>query len=667
MSKNVSPLERYQQLISYLRECDQAYYTHAQPILSDLEYDRLYKELQALESENPQWVTPDSPTQRVGGKPLEEFQSIRHALPMMSLDNTYSTEEVRDFVERTEKALGHSQFSFILEPKIDGVAVSLRYEHGLFIQGVTRGNGEMGDDITQNIKTIRSLPLKLPDPIPLLEVRGEVYFPRKSFDQLNESRIASGEEPFANPRNAAAGSLKQLDPRIVAQRPLSIVLYSPGVLEGVECKNQKDWLHLLQKQNLPTPEKIWFSKTANELLEHIEELNQIRHKFRYDTDGAVVKINEWPIRDTLGATAKAPRWAIAYKYAGEQAIAQLHSITFQVGRTGTVTPVAELTPTLLAGSTVSRATLHNFDEVKRKDIRIGDYVTIEKAGEVIPAVIGVVLEKRTGDESPIIPPTHCPSCQAPLQWEGLFLKCVNPQCDAQLKRKIQHFAHRNALDIEGLGESLVEQLVSKKLARDLPDLYQLTEEQLSGLERMGKKSAQNILQALEASKKRDFWRLLFGLGILHVGVEAARTLALHFKTMETLSNATEERLLQIHEIGTVMAKSIVDYFQNPENQTRLKLLQNAGLHFGSETDSSRTTVSNDFAGMIFVITGTLSRPREIIADEIRMKGGKVSGSVSKKTSYLIAGESAGSKLTDAQKLGVKILTEEEFQKMTSSM
>jgi len=376
---------------------------------------------------------------------------------------------------------------------------------------------------------------------------------------------------------------------------------------------------------------------------------------------AVIKINEWAIRDTLGATAKAPRWAIAFKYASEQAISQLHAVTFQVGRTGTITPVAELTPTLLAGSTVSRATLHNFDEIKRKGIMIGDHVTIEKAGEVIPAVIGVVLEKRTGAEQPILPPTLCPACQSSLQWEGLFLKCTSPTCDAQLKRKLLHFAHRNAMDIDGLGESLVEQLVTKKLVRDFPDLYLLSEESLTNLERMGKKSALNLLAAIEKSKTREFWRLLFGLGILHLGVESARTLVLHFKTMDQLLNATAENLLQIHEIGEVMAASMVAYFQNPENRERIEKLRTAGLNFGSESDTSGATTSTQLTGMTFVITGTLSRPRESIADQIRLAGGKVSGSVSKKTSYLIAGESAGSKLTEAQKLGVKILSEEEFQ------
>ncbi|MES2310130.1 MAG: NAD-dependent DNA ligase LigA [Verrucomicrobiota bacterium] len=660
---NAVTLEHYRELVQYLQSCDHAYYVEAHPILSDIEYDRFYKEIEAIEAAHPEWRLPDSPTQRVGGKPLDEFQSIRHAIPMMSLENTYSKEEVSDFVVRTHKALGHSNLSFIVEPKIDGVAVSLRYENGKLVQGATRGDGETGDDVTQNLKTIRSLPLQLRDPIPLLEIRGEVYFPRKAFDSLNESRQAAGEEPFANPRNAAAGSLKQLDSRMVAQRPLAIVLYSPGAIEGISCKNQEEWLALLKEQGLPVPEKTWFCSSENELLEAIDLLDAKRHQFAYDTDGAVVKINEWPIRETLGATAKAPRWAIAFKYAAEQAISQLQTVTFQVGRTGTITPVAELTPTLLAGSTVSRATLHNFDEVKRKGILIGDYVTIEKAGEVIPAVVGVVLEKRTGSEEPILPPTHCPACQSLLQWEGIFLKCVSPQCDAQLKRKLLHFAHRNAMDIEGLGESLVEQLVTQKLVRDLPDLYQLTEEQLTNLERMGKKSAQNLLKALEKSKNRDFWRLVFGLGIINIGVEAARTLALYFKTMDQLASATSERLLQIHDLGAVMAASIVDYFQNPDNQKRIEQLRAAGLNFGSESDNTGATTSTQLAGMTFVITGTLSTPRESIADQIRLAGGKVSGSVSKKTSYLIAGESAGSKLTDAQKLGVKILTENDFQKL----
>ncbi len=660
-------LSRYQELVNYLQTCDHSYYGEAQPILSDMEYDRLYKELQSLEETHPEWIRSDSPTQRVGGKPLDEFQSISHSVPMMSLDNTYSKLEVSEFLSRIHKALGHSELSYIVEPKIDGVAISLRYEHGVLQQGLTRGDGQKGDDVTQNLKTIRSLPLKLRDPIPLLEVRGEVYFPRKAFESLNKTRQSQGEEPFANPRNAAAGSLKQLDPRIVSQRPLAIVLYSPGALQGVSCKNQKEWLDLLHQQGLPIPEKTWFCSSEKELLDSIDDLDRTRSQFAYDTDGAVLKINEWAIRDTLGSTAKAPRWAIAFKYASEQAISQLQSVSFQVGRTGKITPVAELTPTLLAGSTVSRATLHNFDEIKRKGIQIGDYVTIEKAGEVIPAVIGVVLEKRSGNELPINPPSLCPACQSTLQWEGLFLKCTSSSCEAQLKRKLLHFAHRNAMDIDGLGESLVEQLVDKKLVRDFTDLYQLTEENLTNLDRMGKKSTLNLLAAIEKSKTREFWRLLFGLGILHLGAESARTLVLHFKTMDQLLSVNREALLQIHEIGEVMATSTMDYFQNQENRERIEKLRTFGLNFGSESDSSGATTSTQLTGMTFVITGTLSRPRELIAEEIRLAGGKVSGSVSKKTSYLIAGESAGSKKTDAEKLGVKILTEEAFQQLLTNL
>ncbi len=649
-------LRHYQERADYLRACDHAYYLEAVPLITDLEYDRIYRELVELESTYPELITPDSPTQRVGGKPLDGFTQVTHAIPMLSLDNTYSGDEVVEFVKRLEKALDRTDLHFVVEPKIDGVAISLRYEKGVLVQGATRGNGETGDDVTQNLKTIRSLPLRIKSKAKVLEIRGEVYFPSAAFAKLNEERQSAGEEPFANPRNAAAGSLKQLDSKMVAQRPLSIVLYSPGELQGVTCKNQQEWLTLLKEAGLPTPEKTWRCHSPESLLQAIQDLDQERKNFTYETDGAVIKLDDWTLRLQLGSTSKSPRWAMAYKYSAEQAEAVLKEVTFQVGRTGTITPVAELTPTPLAGSTVSRATLHNFEEVKRKGIRIGDHVLIEKAGEVIPAVVRVLLEKRTGNEIEIVPPVHCPCCGAEAVREGLFLKCPNPNCTAQVKRRLFHFAHRGAMDIEGLGEMLVEQLVDRKLVTDLADLYQLNHETLSSLERMGKKSAQNVLDALEASKSRELWRLLFGLGILHVGAESARTLAAHFQTMDALASASLESLLAIHEIGDIMAASIHAYFQLPENRERLEKLRAIGLNFGSAQDLPAPQAQT-LAGLTFVLTGSLSEPREIIAERIRNAGGKVSGSVSKKTSFLVAGEAAGSKLAEAQKLGVPILDE----------
>ncbi len=509
--------KKHRELVAQIRKLDRAYYEEAQPLVSDQEYDRLYRELLDLEKVHPELRTADSPSQRVGGAPLPHFTSVAHALPMQSLDNTYSADELEAFVDRIQKTLEGEKLSFVIEPKIDGVAVSIRYEKGKFVQGLTRGDGQKGDDITENLRTIRTLPLAIKSDAEVLEVRGEVYYPSSAFEKLNKQREAAGELVFANPRNAAAGTLKQLDSRLVAKRPLAIVLYGPGELRGIDCTTQEEWLALIKKAGLPVPEKTWSCRDKAELLRAVEELDLQRHDFTYATDGAVVKLNEWRLRHALGTTSKAPRWAIAYKYSAEKAVTTLENVTFQVGRTGVITPVAELKPVLLAGTTVSRATLHNFEEIKRKDVRIGDHVTVEKAGEVIPAVLGVVIEARTRKVREIKPPDECPACQTKPVWDGIFLRCPNPSCPAQTQRKIQHFAQRGAMDIDGMGESLVTQLVEAELVKDPADLYDLTLEQLSGLERMAEKSAQNVLAGIEAGKQADLWRLIFGLGILHVG------------------------------------------------------------------------------------------------------------------------------------------------------
>jgi DNA ligase (NAD+) len=656
------PAREHEKLARKIRELDRAYYQEAAPLVSDQEYDRLYHQLLDLERAHPELQTPDSPSQRVGGEPLAHFVSVPHALPMQSLDNTYSAAELEAFVDRIQRALEGEKLSFVIEPKIDGVAVSIRYEKGRFVQGLTRGDGQKGDDITANLRTIRNLPLEIKNDAPVLEVRGEVYYPRAAFDRLNRQREAAGEALFANPRNAAAGTLKQLDSRLVAKRPLSIVLYGPGELRGVTCPTQEAWLELIEKAGLPVPEKTWFCRTKRELLDAVEALDVQRHDFAYATDGAVVKLNEWRLRNALGATSKAPRWAIAYKYSAEKAVTTLEGVTFQVGRTGVITPVAELKPVLLAGTTVSRATLHNFEEIKRKDIRLGDHVNVEKAGEVIPAVLGAVTEARTGKEKEIEPPHECPACATKLGWDGIFLRCPNPSCPAQTQRRIQHFAQRGAMDIEGMGESLIEQLVTANLVKDPADLYQLTLEQLSGLERMAEKSAQNVLDGIKASKRGDLWRLIFGLGILHVGAGSARALAGHFGSLEKLAAATEEELLAIHDVGEVVARSIVTWFASGENQELLRRLREAGVHRKAEKVAA-VSGGKEIAGKTFVLTGTLTVPRETVAERIRAAGGKVAGSVSKKTDYVVAGENAGSKLADAQRLGVKILTETEFAEL----
>lgn len=651
--------KRHRELVGEIQRLDRAYYQEAQPLVSDQEYDRLYRELVDLETAHPELRTADSPSQRVGGEPLSHFTSVAHAMPMQSLDNTYSATELEAFVDRIQKTLEGEKLGFVIEPKIDGVAVSVRYEHGKFVQGLTRGDGQKGDDITVNLRTIKKLPLEIQSTAPVLEVRGEVYYPQAGFDNLNRQREAAGEATFANPRNAAAGTLKQLDSRLVAKRPLSIVLYGPGELRGVECATQQEWLKLIEKAGLPVPERTWFCESKAALLAAIEELDLARKDFSYATDGAVVKLNEWRLRNALGATSKAPRWAIAYKYSAEKAVTTLESVTFQVGRTGVITPVAELKPVLLAGTTVARATLHNFEEIKRKDIRIGDHVTVEKAGEIIPAVLGAVVEARTGKEKEIAPPKTCPACEIELGWDGIFLRCPNPSCPAQTQRRIGHFAQRGAMDIDGMGESLVEQLVTAKLAKDPADLYQLTLEQLSGLERMAEKSAQNVLAGIEASKQADLWRLIFGLGILHVGAGSARALASHFGSLEAIESATEEELLKIRDVGDVVAKSIVTWFAQENNRELIRRLREAGVNTQAQQKSAPKG-GTKLEGRTFVLTGTLSEPREDVKERIIAAGGKVSGSVSKKTNAVIAGENAGSKLADAERLGVPVWSEAQL-------
>jgi DNA ligase (NAD+) len=659
------PARKQRELAEKIRKLDRAYYEEAQPLVSDEEYDQLYHELLDLETAHPELATADSPSQRVGGAPLPHFTSVAHAIPMQSLDNTYSATELEAFVDRIQKALEGEKLGFVIEPKIDGVAVSVRYEKGQFVQGLTRGDGQKGDDITANLRTVRNLPLEIKNKADVMEVRGEVYYPRAAFDKLNRQRETAGEATFANPRNAAAGTLKQLDSRLVAKRPLSIVLYGPGELHGVECATQREWLKLIKHVGLPVPEKFWTAETKAELLTAVEELDLTRKNFAYATDGAVVKLDEWRLRNALGATSKAPRWAIAYKYSSEKAVTTLDGVTFQVGRTGVITPVAELKPVLLAGTTVARATLHNFEEIKRKDIRIGDHVMVEKAGEVIPAVLGAVVEARTGKEKAIKPPKNCPACSTELMWDGIFLRCPNPSCPAQTQRRIQHFAQRGAMDIDGMGESLVEQLVEAKLAKEPADLYQLTLEQLSGLERMAEKSARNVLDGIEASKKADLWRLLFGLGILHVGAGAARALASHFGTLEAIEKATDEELWAVRDIGEVVAKSIVTWFGRDENRELLRRLRAAGINTKAQQVAARAGGTR-LAGKTFVLTGTLSEPREDIKERIIAAGGKVSGSVSKKTDYVVAGENAGSKLDDAHRLGVKVLNEQQLAGLAES-
>lgn len=655
--------QRAAHLRTEIERHNQLYYQNAQPEISDLEFDALLRELQEIEATQPELITPDSPTQRVGGKPLEGFAQITHRVPMMSLDNTYSEEELREFYERLQKSLGRENIRCLIEPKVDGVAVAVRYENGVLKYAATRGDGRVGDDITQNLKTIRTLPVRLPKHVPqTFEVRGEVYMTRAGFDKMNAEREEAGEPRFANPRNSTAGSLKQLDPRDVAKRPLHVIFYGVGDPGDAKLQSQSDIIDLLAAAGLPKADLSWKCEFIDEMLHIIHELDEKRKKLPYETDGAVIKVDSFKEQQDLGATSKAPRWAIAYKYQPEQAETRLLAVDIQVGRTGALTPVARLEPVFLSGSTVSNATLHNFEEIERKDIRIGDLVTIEKAGEIIPAVISVAKDKRTGHEKHVPIPKLCPICHTPVvKEEGqVALRCPNLQCPEQEKRRLEHFTHRGAMDIRGLGEQVVAQLVDAKLVSDPADFYDLTEESLSKLERFGPKSIDNLLKGIADSKQQPPWRLVFALGILHVGAAAARGLMEHFGSIDDLAKAELEDLLKVQDIGGIVAQSIHAWFRNERHQKLLDRLRDAGLNF---SNPQTTKVSSKFDGSTWVITGTLSQSRDEIADIIRANGGKVSGSVSGKTTYLLAGEEAGSKLEKAKKLEVKVVTEEEFRGM----
>lgn len=667
---------RHAESVEEIRRHDHAYYVLAQPTITDQDYDRLYRELLDLEKQFPDLITPDSPTQRVGGEPMKAFRPVQHLQPMLSLDNTYSQEELREFVNRVQRILPNEKLDWVVEPKVDGLAINLRYEKGVFTCGATRGDGTTGDDITPNLRTIRSIPGRLHGkgtPPALLEVRGEVYLTKTGFEKLNAERKAAGEETFANPRNAAAGSLKQLDPRIVAKRPLDIILYGLGHVQGAseQPHTHSEVLEWIKSLGFRTPEKTWHCQTADELIKAIDELDKLRKKFAYETDGAVVKLNSFAQRERAGFTSKAPRWAIAYKYAAEQAETKLKAVTVQVGRTGALTPVAELEPVFLAGSTIGRATLHNEDYIRQKDIRIGDTVTIEKAGEVIPAVVDVVLTKRIGEEVPFRFPTQCPECGSKVAKtagtapgdEGAVWRCVNPDCPAQVRGRIEHWCARGAMDIEGGGEVLSRQLVKSGLVRDVADLYSLKLHEVAGLERMGEKSAQNFLDGVEASKKRDMWRVLYGLGVLHVGAGVAKALGRGFEMLDDVFAASTEQLTDCEDIGEVIAQSIVRWHGDERNRKLIERLRKAGVNFKSELYQPKAQ-AGPFAGKTFVLTGTLPNwKREDAAAKIEALGGKVSGSVSKKTDYVVAGEEAGSKLEKAQKLGVKIIGEKELLKM----
>ena len=662
--------QRIDSLRSEIAEHNRRYYQDAAPVITDQEYDALYRELADLEIAFPEFLTPDSPTQRVGGAPLEEFTQVRHRVPMLSLDNTYSENEVAEFYRRVQKALPGRDVPVIIEPKIDGVAVSLFYENGALRYAATRGDGVQGDDITQNARTIRTIPARLKGRAPArLEVRGEVYLPKSGFARLNQTRADAGLPLFANPRNAAAGSLKQLDPAVAAKRPLAFVAHSFGLLEGgaAELHSQTEMFKLLAASGLKTSERLWTAHTVEGIIAAIRELDTVRHGFEYETDGAVVKVDDFAQRARLGLTSKSPRWAMAYKYQAERAETRLLDIQIQIGRTGVLTPVAILEPVPVSGTTVARATLHNAEEIARKDIRIGDTVAVEKAGEIIPAVVLVRTDLRTGAEKVFHMPAQCPSCAGPVEKDpdGVAIRCQNIACPAQVRRRLQHFASRGAMDIEGLGEASVDQLVTHGLVRSIPDIYDLSVAQLVALERMGEKSAANLIEGIRASRERPLWKLIFGLGILHVGATGARALVAEFKTLDTLLAAPLERIRHARDVGEVVGLSVHEFITNPANRENLDRLRAAGLNFGDRDPApleGAGTVS-PFADTRWVLTGTLSQAREEITEMILERGGKVSGSLSSKTDYLLAGAEAGSKLEKAKTLGVKVVDEGEFRRM----
>jgi DNA ligase (NAD+) len=665
---------RIEELRRRIAHHDRLYYEKAKPEISDREYDSLYRELVDLERAQPELLTPDSPTQKVGGRPQGAFAQVSHLVPMQSLDNTYSEEEVADFVERLQRLLPGEEIPMTIEPKVDGVAIALLYENGRLTRAATRGDGTTGDEVTRNIRTIGVIPATLRGKAPrILEVRGEVYLPKETFARINAERDEQGLPVFANPRNAAAGTLKQLDPNIVAERKLSAVFYGFGAFEAVPGETlpptMEEFFGCLSGWGLPVNPRHWKARDADGVMKAIRELGEIRRGFPFETDGAVIKADLIAQHTRLGSTSKAPRWAIAYKYEPEQARTRLLDITVQVGRSGVLTPVAELEPVFVAGSTVSRATLHNEEEIARKDLRIGDRVLIEKAGDVIPAVVKVLTEERDGSEKVFHMPKHCPVCSAPVTREEgeVAVRCANPGCPAQVRRRIEYFAGRSSMDIAGLGEAVVSQLCDAGLLHDVSGLYELRAEQLLPLERMGEKSVENLLAAIAASKEQPLWRLLAALGIPHVGVTVARTLASSYGTIDRLAAASVEELCGVEEIGEIMANAIHGWFRDHDVITLLGKLRASGLNFGErDAKSAAPAADGPLKGTIWVLTGTLSIPREEAAEMIRAKGGKVSGSVSAKTTYLLAGEEAGSKLDKAQKLGVTILDEEAFRALIES-
>jgi DNA ligase (NAD+) len=654
-----------------IRTHDRLYYVESKPVISDREYDGLMNRLKQLEAEHPELVTDDSPTQRIGDEPVPYLQQVEHRVPMLSIENCFSLAELLSFGQKVEQEFGGPQ-EWIVELKIDGVACSLIYENGELVRGLTRGNGKVGDDVTHNVRTIADIPLRLTtiDPPSLLEVRGEIYMTNSELVRLNQRQAEAGLEEYKNTRNVSAGTIRLLDPKICAGRNLRMFCHGTGACEGLRSDNHIDFLNEIASYGLtPTPFVECFpSITA--AASHCEQLVEKLYAMDFEVDGLVVKLNRLALREELGTRSKSPRWLIAYKWERYEAVTRVHSIDVQVGKTGAITPVANLEPVELAGSTISRASLHNAEEIERKDIRVGDQVVVEKAGKVIPHIVRVEKHLRPNESLPRFEfPTHCPECNSLLTKDegGVYIRCPNQSgCPAQIKERIRYFATRDAMDIEGLGEKLVDQLVNSHLVQDFGDLYRLTSDQLTNLERMGQRSAQKLLAAIEASKSRGMSRLLNALSIRHVGITVANVLAKHFKTMDCLRGASEEELSQVNEIGPIIAKSVVSFMSSPYGQRVLDDLKQLGVNLDREA-GDEIVLGNQLAGKSIVVTGTLSKfSRDQIEQLIEQHGGKASSSISSKTSYLVAGEKAGSKLEKARSLGVPVLTESEFEQLISN-
>lgn len=646
-----------------LHEYGHAYYVLDQPTVPDHVYDKMLHELLAIEQEYPDLIYPDSPTQRVGGEILKGFNKVEHRYPMLSLGNAFSEADLKSFDERVRQSIGDN-FSYVCELKIDGLAISLMYDNGLFVRGATRGNGSVGEDITENLKTVHSIPLRLKEPV-TIEVRGECYMPKKSFTNLNKVRAEQGEELFANPRNAAAGSLRQLDPKIAAKRNLSTFIYAIGGSgEDYGLASHSDALDYLDQLGFNTNHERKRCQTIEEVFAYIQEWTEKRPNLIYEIDGIVVKVDRYDQQQELGNTVKAPRWSIAYKFPAEEVMTKVLDIDLTVGRTGVVTPTAILEPVQVAGTTVQRATLHNENIIREKDIRIGDAVIIRKAGDIIPEVKQVLFDQRPEGLEPFTMPTHCPACGSELVRidDEVALRCVNPRCFAQVAEGLSHFVSRNAMNIDGVGERVVSQLLREGLVKDVSDLYTLNKEELIALERMGEKSAQNLLDAIEASKKNSLERLLFGLGIRHVGAKAARLLAEEFESIDALMDATVEQLTAVFEIGDKMADSIVMYFEKEEVRELIERLRQLGVNvYYTGKKINTEEIDSVFNGKTIVLTGKLSQlNRSEAQKKIEELGGKVTGSVSKKTDLVIAGEDAGSKLTKAEQLGIEVWNEERL-------